>query len=229
MVYRRRSTFRRRRPIRRRRVVSRAIRRRMRPVVSRPLSTNIHKYVRWMRSSVDPAVEPTTISCNFGSSGESPAALTFRLDTVANASEFTNLYDLYKILKVQVFFDYTPDVVPGLTPNASFMPKLWIKRDYDDTGTPTLLEMAQSNQAKCLRFSDTRTTRMVVLAPRYANEIYRTSVSTAYTSQRGAWIDCNNADVPHFGLKCIAQGLPSQNLGAFTVRVKYHLLFKNVR
>lgn len=239
MVYRRRSTFRRRRPIRRRRVVSRAIRRRMRPVVSRPMSTNMHKFVRWMQSSVDPSVAPTQVSCNFGSSGHNASALTFSLDTVANYTEFTKLYDQFKILKVKVYFDYTPDrppvdasgnYVPIVGVGSSSMPKLWIKRDYDDTGVPTLLDMAQSNQAKCLRFTESRTTRMVALVPRYANEVYRSSISTAYTSQRGAWLDCSTAaDVPHFGLKMIAQGLPDTNLGAFTVRVKYTLLFKNVR
>lgn len=201
----------------------------MRPVVRRPMSTNVHKFVRWASASLDPAVEPLQLSCNFGSSGQSGLGLNFRLSDVAVPLEFTSLWDRYKILRVKVFFDYTPDVAAVVPPTASYMPKLWIKRDYDDSATPTLAELAQSNQTKCLRFTDTRTTRMVVLAPRYLTELYNSSVSTAFSPSRGAWIDCGNSSVPHYGLKLVAQGLPSTNMGAFTIRVQYTLLFKNVR
>lgn len=194
------------------------------------MSTNVHKFVRWASASLDPAVEPLQLSCNFGSSGISALGLNFRLSAVSAPTEFTALWDRYKILRVKVFFDYSPDVpTAGTTPLAAYMPKLWVKRDYDDSAAPTMAELAQSNQTKCLRFTEARTTRMIALAPRYLTELYNSSISTAFSPSRGAWIDCGNPDVPHYGLKLIAQGLPSTNMGAFTIRVQYTLLFKNVR
>jgi len=211
--------------------VPRSTRRRMRSVVRRPLSTNVHKFVRWASASLDPAVEPLQLSCNFGSSGLSALGINFRLSDVAVPTEFTALWDQYKILGVKVYFDYSPDVAGTAYTdgNIAFYPKLWIKRDYDDSATPTLANMAQSNQTRCLRFTATRTTKMISLAPRYLTEIYNSSISTAFAPGRGAWIDCGNPSVPHYGLKMIAQGIPSVNLGAITIRVKYTLLFKNVR
>lgn len=227
MVFRRRSSRRPRRfPRRSARRVPRAIRSRMRPVARR-MSSNMHKFVRWHKT-IDSALDPLTLSCNFGTSGVSPMGMTFRLDDVSAFSEFVALYDQYKILNVKVYFDYSPDV-GGAPGSAAAYPKLWVKRDYDDAATPTLLQLAQSNQTKCLRFNDGRTTRMISLRPAVRNEVYRSSTTTAYTQQHGAWLDMTYPDVPHHGLKLVAQGLPGTNLGAFTIRIKYTLLFKNVR
>lgn len=194
-------------------------------------SVNLHRFVRWDKT-IDPTNEPMKISCNFPSTGISPGSFDFRLSDVAAHTEFTTLYDQYIIDKVLVYFDYTPDDLPGLSGGASapgIFPKLWVKRDYDDAATPTMTQMLQSNQAKCLRFTTNRMTRVMVIRPAFANEVYQSSTSTAYTTMRRQWLNCSNDSVPHYGLKCIAQGVPSQDLGSITVRVKYFLRFKNVR
>lgn len=193
-------------------------------------SVNVHNFVRWNKQ-LDPAEDPLQLSCNFGSSGVSPQSHVFRLNEVANFAEFTALYDQYMITKVVVYFDYTPDVLNGLGSNMteSYFPRLWVKRDYDDSSTPTLLELLQSNQTKCLRFSSNRLTRSISIRPAMASEVFRSSTTTAYVQQRRKWLDSAYPDVPHFALKMVAQGLPSTNLGAFTIRLKYYLRFKNVR
>lgn len=185
--------------------------------------TNVHHFVRW-----EPQDDPNVLSCNFGSSGVSPTALTFSLDKVVNPSEFTQLYDQYKIKGIKIYFDYSPDVGGG-TGATSLMPKLWIKRDYDDASTPTLTQMTESNQSRCIRFNDNRTTFSIFIRPSTLKSIYRTSLTQAYGPEWRQWLDCANPDIPHYGLKLLAQGLPSTNLGAITVRCKYYLAFKNVR
>lgn len=221
MFYRRRRVSR-YRPRRRRLMV-----RRPRRVIRRGLrKVNVHSYVRW-----EPQDDPTIIDCNFGTSGVSPFAKNFRLNSVVNHTEFTSLYDQYKITGVKVYFDYTPDVATALaggTP-ASYMPKLWIKRDYDDSSTPTITQMAESNQSRCLRFTDNRTTQSIFLRPAVLNNLFRTTLTNGYAPVWGQWLDVATDDIPHYGLKCIAQGIPSLNLGAISVRVKYYLKFKNVR
>lgn len=227
----RRRAFRPRRTIRRRRGYTgrRTTRSRRGYIVRRPrMSVNMHRFVRWDKT-IDPTFEPMIINCSFPSSGISPASFNFRLSDVAAHAEFTALYDQYIIDKVVVMFDYSPDQASSVSNSAHVYPKLWVKRDYDDDATPTMTEMLQSNQTKCLRFTASRTSRAMVIRPAFANEVYRSATSTAYTTMRRQWLNCANDDVPHYGLKCIAQGLPSTNLGGITVRVKYFLRFKNVR
>lgn len=189
--------------------------------------TNVHHFVRWSSEET-----PIQVSCNFGSSGVSPLGLNFRLNDVVNPTEFTTLYDQYKIKGVKIYFDYSPDVAgQGGSGNSliAYYPKLWMKRDYDDSGTPTLTQMTESNQTRCLRFNANRTTLSTFLRPSCLQELYQSSVSTAFSPLWRQWIDCGNPSVPHYGLKLLAQGLPSTNLGAISVRVKYYLAFKNVR
>lgn len=186
--------------------------------------TNVHHFVRWSSEET-----PIQLSCNFGSSGVSPLGLNFRLNDVINPTEFTQLYDQYKINGVKIYFDYSPDVGSIANTSEVYFPKLWMKRDYDDSGTPTLTQMTESNQSRCLRFTSGRTTLSTFLRPSCLQEIYQSSVSTAFSPLWRQWIDCGNPSVPHYGLKLLAQGLPSTNLGAITIRIKYYLSFKNVR
>lgn len=199
---------------------------RLRGRLARINKTNVHSFIRW-----EPQDDPTIIDCNFGSAGTSPYSRTFSLDKVANHSEFTALYDQYKITGIKIYMDYSPDVamVGGAANSMAYFPKLWIKRDYDDAATPTLTQMTESNMTKCIRFNSVRTTYSMFIKPATLATMYRTSLTSAYGSQWNKWIDCNNADVPHYGIKFIAQGLQSTNLGAITLRFKYYLTFKNVR
>lgn len=188
---------------------------------------NVHRFTRWEPLEGESAL----IDCNFGSAGTNFAIKQFSLASVVNFNEFRELYDNYRILGVRVYFDYTPDVATvfaGGVP-ASYMPKLWVLRDYDDTTTPTLDIMAQSVKTVCLRFNSFKQTQSIFIRPAIRNEVFRTSGTSSYTNSWGEWLDCTNSDVPHYGLKLIAQGLPSVNLGAITIRCKYYLEFKNPR
>lgn len=189
---------------------------------------NVHDFIRWNNQS---DTEQPVIDCNFGTSGTSPVGLSFRLNQVINYTELVALYDQFMIKGVRVYFDYSPDVVGSIPYNASntVMPKLWIKRDYDDSATPTITEMTQSNQSKCLRFTANRTTRSLFLRPAVANRVYNSTTADGFTSIWKPWINCDNNNTPFYGLKLLAQGLPSTNMGAITIRIKYYLRFKNVR
>lgn len=222
MVYRRRTYRRRgtRRPTRR----FAARTRRTRP--TRALrSTNVHNFIRWASAGT-----PEIISCDFPASGVSAAALTFQLSNVINHAEFTALYDSYRILGARVYFDYSPDIQavgPGSNMGSHAYPKLWVMRDYDDATAVTIDLMNESNRSKCLRFNDSRTTLSMYVRPAAQQMMYEGVATTAYSPKWRPWIDCANDDVPHYGLKVVAQGIPSMDLGAITVRIKYYLQFKN--
>lgn len=187
------------------------------------MSTNVHRFVRW-----EPVNPGRTLSCNFGVDGVHADGLAFSLASVVNHGEFTQLYDQYKILGVKIYFDYSPDIAFSVGSSNAF-PKLWIKRDYDDNTPPTLTEMAESNQARCMRFEIGRLTRSIYIKPAMLIRGYEGVTTDSFLPSWRRWIDCGDPSTPHYGLKLLAQGLPSTNMGGITIRVRYDLMFKNVR
>lgn len=198
-------------------------------IVRSVMGRNVHKFVRWT------PIEPISIlSCNFGVTGTSATALRFQLNFVNNATEFTTLYDSYMITGVKVYFDYSPDALApgtGSWQDPSMYPKLWIKRDYDDSAVPSLAEVADSNQSRCIRFNAVKNTFSMFIRPAVATTLGLTNAqaSLGTYSSWNKWIDCANPSVDHYGLKLIAQGVPSADMGKITIRMKYYLKFKNVR
>lgn len=194
--------------------------------------------MRWRDTRAEGGVGPATISCNFGSTGTNGAAFNFLLTQVAHHGELVSLYDAYRIDKIELWFDYSPDSAGNLAAAngaGAFFPKMWIKRDYDDITVPTLDQMEQSNQAECLRFTADRTTiGPYYITPAISAIIYDPTASGAYTpaGQRWRqWLDTSTAgrQVPHYGVKMVAQGIPNTNLGQITIRMRFHLSMKNVR
>jgi len=196
---------------------------------------NLHRFLRW-RETTDPG-SPITVSCNFNAAGFGAANVqSFLFRDVANVTELSTLYDMYRIDRVELWFDYTPDT-PSLNTAIPVFPKLWIRRDYDgqDPTTLTIRDFEQSNQSQCLRFgSDSLTKGPYYIRPALSNRVFTAAAGGAVSASPmwGQWLDTANAasrEVPHFGVSMLAQGLPGQDLGAITVRVRYHLSMKNVR
>lgn len=168
------------------------------------------------------------------------AAFNFQLDQVSHHGELVSLYDAYRIDKIELWFDYSPDLAGANSTDTNlasgmYFPKMWIKRDYDDITVPTLDQMEQSNQSECLRFTADRTTiGPYYITPAISAALYDATAPGGITvgGQRWRqWIDTSIAgrSVPHYGVKMVAQGLPNNNLGRITMRVRFHLSMKNVR
>lgn len=191
--------------------------------MTKRMSTNVHKFTRFELSD---AGSIRKLSCNFGVSGVNAYAMTFELNRLTNYTEFTALYDQYKITGVKVYFDYSTDTAPVSDPHVA-IPKIWAVRDYDDATTPTIDDMTQSTRVKVIRPFPNKTYSMF-LRPAVLNQVYKSVVSTGNVPKWGQWIDCNDSSVPHYGLKLVAQGVPSTNFGAVSLRCKYYVTFKGV-
>lgn len=185
---------------------------------------NIHRFIRWEDQN-----NPVAINCNFNALGTSLTSHSFQLDKLAGYTDFTNLYDAYKITGVKVYFDYSPDYNVTYNPMGVALPKLWVKVDHDDNNAPTLTELTESTKTRCLRFTDSKLTQSIFVKPSTLSPLYKGGVSWGYAPKFGQWIDTSNADIPHLGLKLGAQGVPSVNLGKITIRCKYYLTMKDVQ
>lgn len=144
-----------------------------------------------------------------------------QLNQVPNYTEFTNLYDMYRINGVR--WRISPRANSAEVGTNQGLVKLFTAVDYDDIVTPSLTDILQYQSLKVTR-TDRDHVRYV--KPTISQAVYQTAVGTGYGSTRG-WIDCANPTVAHYGLKYLLQQLPAGNQ-QFDVQVTYYLSFKNV-
>lgn len=179
------------------------IRRAMRSkIVSRKASRNMHRFTRWVAT---PVVATTNAT-------EYDGAFVWQFSDLALPSEFSSLYDRYKITHIQIRcqLENNPSSTWSLNsgaagPNQSsnWYPKLWYCPDYDDSGAESLLSLKQRAKTKCITLQPNKQ-YTINLKPAILAQTYRTELTTGYSPQWGQWIDAGQTDVKHYGLKyCI--------------------------
>jgi len=179
-----------------------------------------------------------TISCN---GTEASADFTFKLTDLINYTEFTTLFDQYKILKVvfKLQLINNPDAAYPINTNASsatansvnWFPKFWYIRDYDSGSSETISSMKERQGAKFFILRPNKE-YSVALKPLVQVQTYKTSVSTGYAPKR-LWLDIADATVPHYGLKTVMDTLgvdPVDGTGfSYRYEIKFYVAFKGVR
>lgn len=207
MVFRRR--YGRRRAIRR-------FRRRMRRFgmrVRRPLrNVNIHSYVRMCTVKEIGNIGPTQ---------SARGANSFKLSDLINPSDFTNLYDMYKInmIVVKMYLKYGPTSqdrgvlappYPAIvtTYSTPALPRLYYYIDYNDDNSPASTDAVREN-GRCVVKRLTNNGHVTIKwKPRVAATMFNSAVSSAYYQRTSPWISTANPDVPHYGLKWAVEDLP---------------------
>lgn len=159
-------------------------------------------------------------------------AFQFRLSDCAGSTDFTNLFDQYKIsgVKVRIWWTSTSSDSATRVP----APRMIYSVDEDDNEVPTDLNgFRQKNSVKVHQFGNGVPLQLYI-KPRLAKSVYNNSVSTAYSSTR-SWVDCQNSNVPHYGLKFFLQDVWAPNDIAFLkahmfrVETTYYIKAKGVQ
>lgn len=158
--------------------------------------------------------------------GVSPATYywNFALNQIPNVSEYTALYDAYRIKQVVVYF--RPAATQVYTGNSSGdVPTITTALDYNDNSTagvdPTEYQTAMTCQMT--------TAFARKLSPRTAIAIYN-GVSNAYIQgSPNQWIDCGYPAVPHYQLIVQTGSTSIDNQFVYIVDILYTLEFKTVR
>lgn len=149
-------------------------------------------------------------------------AWTFKLDQVTNYTEFTALYDQYRINRIVArWVPRTTDSGQGAGERGNFYSVI----DYDDSATINVVEAQESQNVKrtVTTRSHIRSFVPAVLAP-----TYRVGVTSAYGPKFKQWVDCAYPDVPHYGIKAAVQNW--DNLGiTYDLIVTFYMSFRNVR
>lgn len=155
--------------------------------------------------------------------GDVYGALQFNLSALPAYTEYTALFDQYRINKVKVTF--MPRANSADVGSTAGLVKFFSVIDYDDADAPT-------NLTDLLQYENLKTTRCIsdhsrVLAPRFATEVYQSAIATGYSARRG-WLDCDNPSIQHFGLKWCWQQLPA-GAQSMDLKVDYYLSFKGTK
>lgn len=206
-------------------------RRNMRKRVYRKKTQNkVHSYIRWCDKDstyVTSELGPNSISETLA---DQHLTYQFKLDNIVNPSDFTNLYDQYKINKIQLFLEPTANQT-GAPVNNPVQRKLAVVHDYTDA-TPLASEDNYLEYSNCKRYNAIRNNAIkITLYPKIKNVVENVGGQTnAYTTMNSnrVWLDCDNDEVPHFGLKIFVPANISSNASPlFRVRAKFWLSFRN--
>lgn len=164
-------------------------------------------------------------------------ALYFKLSDIHNYLEYTNLFDQYRLDMLEVFLypnGPTGTGVYSTSTQSSQSPGTVVAHivDYDDANPPTNMNtLTEYGACKITNINDS-TSRPIVRKwkPHLAVATYQ-GAFTAYKNEPAGWIDSAYPDVQHFGMKFGFASPISLNQAThqFSIFVKYHLSFKNVR
>lgn len=249
MPIRRRRTTRRRRTLRPRR------RRTVRRVKRNPYNSSaLHMYKRYtcvtnmtlfpVAASVGSLTKtngyiiPTTTAAT-----ATPAyysfAVAFCLADIPSYSEFTNLYDHYRIngvaLRFTPVFTDVPQSSTAATSNTGAM--MHMIYDFDDLTVPGTNEAAVDTLReyptyKTYNLASNRTFKKYI-RPKLQTVVYGSGAFGVRTEVKGRpWIDANDVNANYFGLKGIIELYQlNANISYFPIKVEatYYLAFKNPR
>lgn len=153
-------------------------------------------------------------------------ASPFQLSNLADVTDFTNLYDMYKIMKVSYTLmprGNSSDV--GLLAGAGGMTRVCSVLDYDDSLAPVSFnQMVQYNNIKWTSSTKNHSRTFV---PKFLREV-STGLGTTASEIATGWINCTNSTVYHRGIKVGIQA-PTSGSAVYDLVVKYTLGFKGVR
>ncbi|QDJ95220.1 capsid protein [Capybara virus 7_cap1_536] len=151
---------------------------------------------------------------------------TFALSTLPNYTEFTSLFDQYKIVALKVLFLPRVDNNPAVSTTTNFNPgNIYYAIDYDDSITTDVNAILQYQGHKIVRGDQPFS--VYIRSPKVANAIYSGTAFTSYGNTT-AWLDVASPSVPHYGLK-LAWTSATDGVFTYDVTTMLYLRFKNVR
>lgn len=151
----------------------------------------------------------------------------FRLNDLSNFTEYTNLFDVYRITGIKLMFRPNTNVAfinnmqaPSTVATIK-IPRLYVCFDMDDTGVITIETLRQKSYCKV---KNATVSWNWFIRPRWANIAYETNLVSGYTvGGQKKWLNSNNPGIPHYGIKWGIEpfGTVDPNIvGPFSIKVE---------
>lgn len=149
--------------------------------------------------------------------------INFSLQDVPNFTEFTALYDMYKIncVKITLHPQQTQSVSIGSINNPQANARLFTAIDYNDSNAP--LSIDEVRQYQSCKYT-------TIFRP-HKRIIYKPKILDTNGFSISPWMSTTNATVNYNGLKIAAEPMGSTSTGqmVYSIEAKYYMSFKNVR
>lgn len=160
-------------------------------------------------------------------------AYAFKLSDFPSYTEFTALYDQFRIVKVDVQFLHLASAINNTNSASSIVlrcPRFYSVLDFDDSTAPTAIDdLRQYNN--CITVNSD-TSYMRSFAPASLELEYVSTILSGYSPVFGKWHDCTYSSLPHYGLKYALDTTPiagPTSAFGYNVEVTLHLEFRQSR
>jgi hypothetical protein len=190
--------------------------------IPRLMFEKLDRVYRFRRHSPPTSISQVALTDTLG-------AFTFTLNVVNGYTEFTTLFDSYRIAFLEVKF-HPIYSMQALSTSALITPRLITAIDLDDATTPgTLGELAEYGTQKQTNFNEPH---VRTIAPRAAKALYGGGAFTSYgMAEKDLWVDCNSPSVAYYALKYgVEAGASGQTaLQSWRVEFIWYLEFRYSR
>lgn len=154
--------------------------------------------------------------------------LYFQLANVQAYTEFTALYDQYRIKGVQLTFFWSDDQASyNINTSANARSQWMVLADYDDATALTAGDALEYPNVKIL---NTTGKYKMFIRPRPALAAYSGAFTSYAQAPKNQWLDCGSTGIQHYGIKMV---LPTGGATGYTpvlnVYVKYYIQFRGIR
>jgi hypothetical protein len=154
------------------------------------------------------------------------------LNDAVQHTDFSSLFDQYRIMKVQFTFQlinnpYTTSQLNNPQANiTNWFPKLWYIVDHDGGPTETISSIKERQGVKC-RILQPNKTFKVSFKPMCRTLTYSTPTSTGF-APRNIKVDMSDTAIEHFGLQVVfdTNGIDPSDSVPFRIAVERKLYFK---
>lgn len=164
--------------------------------------------------------------------GTFSSAYRVSLNDFPQFSEFTGLFDQYRILATKVIIKLVNGNVDNINDVTPFQFPCWyyVKDTDDDTPLLTIDDMSQHPDMKTIQFGNKAMTQKSMFIPcGVLKEVTGINQVGTYTVPvQSPWIDTADSSVEHGAIKWIMKGQPSSNY-TFDVIYEAVLQFKHLR
>jgi len=157
----------------------------------------------------------------------------FRLNQLPNYTEFTAMFNSYKIYFAKVTFIYDRNDAVSVPAGTNLLPNMVTAIDNNDANGLTSLEDFQQYRSFKLRRMDRPVS--VILKPKPATAVYYTGATPRYAADASdVWVDISGVTVPFYGLKYGFLGGASGGIGTYVlghclITVTLYMKFKDPR
>ena len=160
-------------------------------------------------------------------------ATSFCLDDLPDDTSYTDIYDQYRITKVELWI--LPRVTTVDMDDAGSRQNPWLMylvEDHDDDTPVSSMATLQARNT-CIPI-DLRRRKYLKFYPNVTSPVYAGATTSGYSTaaggKKGPWIDCTKKDVRYYGIKW---GIPGPNVAgssySVTTLFRYTVEFRGQR